>query len=102
MDIPGGFGCTLIAGFISAMLYGITVLQTYVYYMTYCSEDTSTVKFVVAATCILDSLHVAFMCHTLYHYLITNYGVPMSMKYIVWSYPASTVVNVRSLLISLH
>ncbi|KIK28306.1 hypothetical protein PISMIDRAFT_674009 [Pisolithus microcarpus 441] len=93
MGIPGGFGCTLITGLISAMLYGITVLQTYVYYMTHCSEDTSTVRLLVAATCILDTLHVSFMCHTLYHYLITNYGVPTSLNYIVWSYPASAAVN---------
>ncbi|KAI6003040.1 hypothetical protein EDD15DRAFT_1453411 [Pisolithus albus] len=61
--------------------------------MMHCSEDTSTVKLLVAATFILDTLHVSFMCHTLYHYLITNYGEPMSLKYIVWSYPASAAVN---------
>ncbi|KAI6107175.1 hypothetical protein EDD16DRAFT_1623012 [Pisolithus croceorrhizus] len=87
MGIPGGFGCVLISGLISAMLYGITILQTYVYYMAHCSKDTSTVKFLVAATCILDTLHVAFMCHMLYHYLVTNYGVPTSLEYIVWSFP---------------
>ncbi|KAI6021719.1 hypothetical protein BKA83DRAFT_4286345 [Pisolithus microcarpus] len=86
MGIPGGF-----------VLNGMLRL-TYVYYMTHCSEDTSTVK---ASRCchmvswatlnILDTLHVSFMCHTLYHYLITNYGVPTSLKYIVWF--ASTVVN---------
>ncbi|KAI6122077.1 hypothetical protein F5141DRAFT_558353 [Pisolithus sp. B1] len=83
---------------------------TYVYYMAYCSKDASTVKFLVAATCILDTLHVSFMCHMLYHYLVktkvsalcscrvqslqvTNYGVPTSLDYIVWSFPASALVN---------
>ncbi|KAI6107873.1 hypothetical protein EV401DRAFT_429151 [Pisolithus croceorrhizus] len=61
--------------------------------MMHCSEDTSIVKFFVAATCILDTLHVSFMCHTLYYYLVTNYGVPTSLEYIVWSYPASGVVQ---------
>ncbi|KAI6107172.1 hypothetical protein EDD16DRAFT_1729464 [Pisolithus croceorrhizus] len=66
MGVPGGFGSILIAGLLSAMLYGVTVLQgsvkrnTYVYYMMHCSEDTSIVKFLVAATCILDTLHVSF------------------------------------------
>ncbi|KAI6122079.1 hypothetical protein F5141DRAFT_1201478 [Pisolithus sp. B1] len=123
MGIPGGFGCTLIAGLISAMLYGLTLLQgrvewdfrlTYVYYMHY-SEDTLTVQLLVAATCILDTLHVSFVCHMLYHYLITNYGVPSSLEYIVWfvcitsenrfrlmkyvrSWPASVIVNLLAIL----
>ncbi|KAI6104411.1 hypothetical protein F5141DRAFT_191227 [Pisolithus sp. B1] len=61
--------------------------------MMYSSEDTSTVKFLVAATCILDTLHVSFMCHTLYYYLVTSYGVPTSLEYIIWSYPASSLMN---------
>ncbi|KAI6122083.1 hypothetical protein F5141DRAFT_559388 [Pisolithus sp. B1] len=66
---------------------------TYVYYMMHCSEDPPIVKFLVAATCILDTLHVSFMCHTLYYYLVTNYGVPTSLEYIVWSYAASGVAQ---------
>lgn len=93
MGVPDGFGCILIAGLISAMLYGITILQTYIYYMTHCSGDASIVKFLVAATCILDTLHVSFTCHLLYYYLITNYGVPASLEYVVWSFPASALVN---------
>ncbi|KAI6107467.1 hypothetical protein EDD16DRAFT_107762 [Pisolithus croceorrhizus] len=72
---------------------GFDLCYTYVYYMAYCSKDASTVKFLVAATCILDTLHVSFMCHMLYHYLVTNYGVPTSLDYIVWSFPASALVN---------
>lgn len=92
VNIPHDFGLALVGGLVSAMLYGITTLQTYIYYMHY-SDDASTMKSVVAAIWILDTLHVSFMCHILYHYLITNYGVPTSLEYIVWSSPASTLVN---------
>ncbi|KAI6003044.1 hypothetical protein EDD15DRAFT_1454848 [Pisolithus albus] len=110
MTIPGGFGeyisftrvamfthllttgATLIGGLVSAMLYGITTLQTYVYYMHY-SEDDSTTKFIVAIVWVMDTLHVSFTCHMLYYYLITNYGALMSLEYIVWSFSASLVVN---------
>lgn len=74
------------------MLYGVTTLQTYVYYTHY-SEDSSCIKFVVAAVWILDTLHVSFMCHVLYYYLITNYGDLLSLEYIIWSFPASLLVN---------
>ncbi|KAI6158151.1 hypothetical protein BKA82DRAFT_4067515 [Pisolithus tinctorius] len=93
MGIPGAFGSTLIGGLISAMLYGITTLQTYVYFMHY-SEDASAMKFLVAAIWILDTLHLSCMCHMLYYYLITNYGVTASLEYMVWSFPASLLVNV--------
>ncbi|KAI6118547.1 hypothetical protein EDD16DRAFT_988381 [Pisolithus croceorrhizus] len=33
------------------------------------------------------------MCHMLYYYLIINYGNPMSLEYIVWSFSASVLVN---------
>ncbi|KAI6158508.1 hypothetical protein EDD17DRAFT_1877293 [Pisolithus thermaeus] len=113
MGIPGGFGATLIAGMASAMyvlsclvpshfpsdihtlrqrLYGITTLQTYVYYMHY-SEDTSVIKLTVAAIWLFDTLHVSFMCYTLYYYLITNYGDLLSLEYVVWSFPLSLTAN---------
>ncbi|KAI6158510.1 hypothetical protein EDD17DRAFT_1621738 [Pisolithus thermaeus] len=87
----------------SAMLYGITTLQgrfiqnTYVYYMHY-SEDTSVIKLTVAAIWLFDTLHVSFMCYTLYYYLITNYGNLLSLEYVVWSFPlfVVTMLNVAS------
>ncbi|KAI6158943.1 hypothetical protein EDD17DRAFT_929789 [Pisolithus thermaeus] len=57
------------------------------------SEDSSFTKFIVALTWILDTLHVSFMCHMLYYYLIINYGNPMSLEYIVWTFSASVLMN---------
>ncbi|KAI6144535.1 hypothetical protein BKA82DRAFT_1004481 [Pisolithus tinctorius] len=93
MSILGGFSCALIGGFVSVMLYGITTLQTYVYYMHY-SEDASATKFLVAVIWVLDSLYASFMCRMLYYYLVTNYGIPTSLEYLVWSLPASLLVDV--------
>ncbi|KAI6006489.1 hypothetical protein F5J12DRAFT_94636 [Pisolithus orientalis] len=92
MGIPGGFGAALVGGLISAMLYGITTLQTYVYYMQD-TADSLIIKFIVAAVWILDSLHVAFVCHILYYYLITNYGNSLSLEFVIWSFPASLLAN---------
>ncbi|KAI6094960.1 hypothetical protein EDD16DRAFT_1721207 [Pisolithus croceorrhizus] len=80
------FGPALIGGLVSAMLYGVTVLQSYVYYLND-SEDALTIKFLVAFVWILDTLHTLFLGHALYYYLITGYGVPTSFEYIVWSLP---------------
>ncbi|KAI6158506.1 hypothetical protein EDD17DRAFT_998434 [Pisolithus thermaeus] len=71
----------------------LQVVQIYLYFMHY-SEDGLTTKVLVSAIWILDTLHLSFVCHILYYYLITNYGVPTSLNYIVWSLPASVLVNV--------
>ncbi|KAI6107860.1 hypothetical protein EV401DRAFT_427518 [Pisolithus croceorrhizus] len=65
---------------------------TYLYFM-YHSEDGLIMKLVVAAVWIFDTLHVSFVCHMLYYYLIVNYGVPASLEYIIWSFPASVLAN---------
>ncbi|KAI6163243.1 hypothetical protein EDD17DRAFT_1572109 [Pisolithus thermaeus] len=110
MGIPGGFGSVLIGGLISAMYallslslshrlpltsllhikcYTYRPTQTYVYYMHY-SEDTAPMKLLVAAICVLDTLHVSLTCHALYYYLIINYGVVASLDYMVWSFQVCT------------
>ncbi|KAI6143173.1 hypothetical protein EDD17DRAFT_1768927 [Pisolithus thermaeus] len=48
------------------------------------SEDVWAIRFLVTAVWILSTLHLSFMCHFLYYYLITNYGIPMSFLYVVW------------------
>ncbi|KIO09735.1 hypothetical protein M404DRAFT_287895 [Pisolithus tinctorius Marx 270] len=59
------------------------------------SEDSFTMKFVVAAVWILDTLHTSSVCHILYYYLITNYGNLLSLEHVVWSFPTSFLANVR-------
>ncbi|KAI6100207.1 hypothetical protein F5141DRAFT_324538 [Pisolithus sp. B1] len=71
---------------------------TYMYYM-YFSEDAATLKFLVAVIWVLDTLHVSFMCHALYYYLITNYGVIASLEYMVWSFRVSALVNLLVILV---
>ncbi|KAI6021889.1 hypothetical protein BKA83DRAFT_4289423 [Pisolithus microcarpus] len=84
MGIPGGFASILFEGLVSAMLLlCLLVIQTYMYFMHY-SEDASATKFLVVAMWILDTLHISFICHALYHYLITNYAVPTSLEYILF------------------
>ncbi|KAI6001526.1 hypothetical protein F5J12DRAFT_784066 [Pisolithus orientalis] len=68
--------------------------RTYVYYMHY-SEDSSCIKFVVAAVWILDTLHISFRKCVVNSLLITNYGDLLSLEYIVWF--ASLPVNDLSL-----
>ncbi|KAI6100101.1 hypothetical protein EV401DRAFT_2032141, partial [Pisolithus croceorrhizus] len=74
-------------------LYGIATLlfmQAYVYYMHY-SDDASTIRFLVNAW-----LTCGLVCHFLYYYLITNYGILTSLLYMIWF--ASVLVHVPRVL----
>ncbi|KAL4073587.1 hypothetical protein J3A83DRAFT_2571065 [Scleroderma citrinum] len=91
-DLSNTLGAEFIGGMISAILYGITTLQTYLYFMNY-PDDGVAVKLFVMIIWILDTVHVSFMCHALYYYLVSNYGVASPWVDNVWSLYASITVN---------
>jgi hypothetical protein len=64
-------GAYLIGTFVSAVLYGISCLQTFAYYRTY-SKDRLVLRLTVAALWIFETLHIALNMHATYHYLVTT------------------------------
>jgi len=74
-------------------VYGITTLQSYFYYMSFPRDDLS-IKLLVGSIWILDTLHVIFMCHALYFYLITGFGNPLLLMNGTWPLFSSIAINV--------
>jgi len=74
----------LIGVVVSAALYGVTCIQTWYYYGRY-PQDPWHIKLLVAAVLISDSCHQALISHTVYTYLVTEFGVPDALGKIVWS-----------------
>ncbi|KAK7042080.1 hypothetical protein R3P38DRAFT_2888445 [Favolaschia claudopus] len=77
-------GSMLLGVIFSAILYGISVLQCMFYYTRY-ERDPMYLKFLVASTLFLDTLHLSFVVHTVYHYLISNYYENDALQAMVWS-----------------
>ncbi|KJA26623.1 hypothetical protein HYPSUDRAFT_36343 [Hypholoma sublateritium FD-334 SS-4] len=92
IDITSTFGTTLIGSSIAMMLYGLTTLQTYLYY-TNCLEDPRSTKAFVAIIWVLDSLHSAFMVYSVYFYLVLSYFNPASLAVGHWSLNLSIAFN---------
>ncbi|KAF9064390.1 hypothetical protein BDP27DRAFT_1425862 [Rhodocollybia butyracea] len=67
-------GALLIGVLISAVLWGILVVQTYIYFATFFNQDTVQLKSFVFFVFILDTAHQAMLCHLIYVYLVSNYG----------------------------
>ncbi|KAJ7440251.1 hypothetical protein FB451DRAFT_1300620 [Mycena latifolia] len=77
-------GSMLLGVLVSAVLYGISLLQCLFYFTRY-HRDPLYLKALVAVTLFLDSMHLAFVVHTIYHYLITNYYQHDTLEVMVWS-----------------
>ncbi|KAK0445008.1 uncharacterized protein EV420DRAFT_1751657 [Desarmillaria tabescens] len=77
-------GSMLIGVVVSAILFGISVVQTLYYYSQY-PKDVWYLKSLVAATIIFDLIHMLFITHTIYYYLITGYYDQTVLTRIVWS-----------------
>ncbi|PBK91967.1 hypothetical protein ARMGADRAFT_1166122 [Armillaria gallica] len=96
-DIPP-LGTTLGAVYIGATIaavhafYGITILQTVIYYKQY-PNDLWLFRYSVAILWILDTLHVAISTHALYFYMIESFGNYLPLFGIIWSFPLQLLVN---------
>ncbi|ESK91524.1 hypothetical protein Moror_2603 [Moniliophthora roreri MCA 2997] len=83
-------GVMYIGVMISAVFYGISLVQTAYYYNRY-PNDPWYLKYLVAATLVLDTIHLACITHTIYHYTITAYYVKEELTVMVWSVLAEAV-----------
>ncbi|EPQ51003.1 hypothetical protein GLOTRDRAFT_118079 [Gloeophyllum trabeum ATCC 11539] len=77
---PAGttFGILFISLVVSAVCYGLTLLQTWIYFRRY-SLDPWWTKTLVAVLWLLDTVHIILCTITIYWYLVTNYGNPSTL-----------------------
>ncbi|GJJ13350.1 hypothetical protein Clacol_007602 [Clathrus columnatus] len=82
LTLPHSFdntlGALLIGLIVSTALFGLTTLQTYLYFINYI-KDRLSLKFLVASLWILDFIHTILVTHASYHYLIVNFMNPLGL-----------------------
>ncbi|PIL36485.1 hypothetical protein GSI_00174 [Ganoderma sinense ZZ0214-1] len=82
------FGGLFVEVFVGGILYGITTLQTFIYFQKF-PDDGRFLKYYVAAVWVLESLHTGFCVEFVYSYLIRNYGNEKYFIHINWAVGAS-------------
>ncbi|TBU52721.1 hypothetical protein BD310DRAFT_207155 [Dichomitus squalens] len=80
ISLDNSFGAVLIGTFVGLVLYGIILHQVYQYSRMY-TLDKIELKLAVYATVILETVHIAFSCHTCYYYLVQGYFKPSVLAY---------------------
>ncbi|KAG6916023.1 hypothetical protein DXG01_008792 [Tephrocybe rancida] len=75
-------GSLVIGVIVSAVFLGISFVQTFYYYTNY-HNDPWYLRALVAMTVTLDTIHLALISHSVYRYLITDYGNRQGPNYMV-------------------
>ncbi|SJL16925.1 uncharacterized protein ARMOST_20457 [Armillaria ostoyae] len=87
------FGALYVGTTIAAVLFGITNLQTVIYYKRY-PNDWWLYRYSVALLWVLDTLHVVLSTHALYFYLIEMFGdLSSALVHNIWSFKVQLVIN---------
>ncbi|KAI0761936.1 hypothetical protein BD413DRAFT_700017 [Trametes elegans] len=76
-------GCAVIGFPLSTTVYGITVLQTYLYFRRY-PEDSIYLKGLVSNSA-LDTLTIALITHAIYSYFVLDLGRYADLAVLPWS-----------------
>ncbi|PIL32420.1 hypothetical protein GSI_05122 [Ganoderma sinense ZZ0214-1] len=87
-------GASFIGHTVATVLYGITTLQTFLYYR-YNMKDPLILRVSVAGLWILDSLHVGLITGAMYWYCITNFSNLVAIQRPIW--PITTMIIVSNL-----
>ncbi|KAF7352523.1 MFS general substrate transporter [Mycena venus] len=72
-DIGPTFGALLLGILIASTAYGMTIVQTYIYFDRF-PNDAMIVKITVWLLFVLETFHTAIGWHLIYYYLIPNFG----------------------------
>ncbi|KAG2355652.1 hypothetical protein BDR07DRAFT_1613549 [Suillus spraguei] len=94
LDIGDTFGALFIGLTIAAVLFGLSNVQTLVYFQTHRDTGMTFYKLAVIWLWIFDALHLALIIHCMYYYLVINYANVNALAEIVWSFKLSVVIEV--------
>ncbi|KAG1755526.1 hypothetical protein EDB19DRAFT_1661821 [Suillus lakei] len=86
------FGALLIGVVVSAILYGVTCVQTW-YYFTRYTSDSWRIKLLVGAVLVSDSTHQALITHAVYVYFVTDFDITSDLEQVVWSVIVEVLFN---------
>ncbi|KAG1822493.1 uncharacterized protein BJ212DRAFT_806974 [Suillus subaureus] len=99
LQLANTFGALFIGVVLAAVLFGVTIVQVFIYFQTHSGTGITFYKLVVILLWILDALHLALIVHCVYFYLVINYANVSALKEVVWSSKLQQVVAVLSIVV---
>ncbi|KAF9554444.1 hypothetical protein CPC08DRAFT_753671 [Agrocybe pediades] len=77
------FGAAFVGLVVASLLHGVSIVQAW-YYFTH-QKDPWGLKSIVAAVMFFDTIHEILISHTVYTYVVTDWGNADELDKIVWS-----------------
>lgn len=90
--ISNTIGAILLGGFFTAVLYGITCLQCFIFLQRH-SKGEKPLAVTVWFLWALGTAHLTFVIYSSYWYMVTNYANPRALLGLHWSIPVSIIVT---------
>ncbi|KAF8257496.1 hypothetical protein EI94DRAFT_1817664 [Lactarius quietus] len=94
VNIRNSLGAAFIGLIFSTTLYGVAILQTWVYFWNYGSRDHKALKCFIVAITIMDTALAVLRAYLLYWYLILNFGNVESLDFISWALSAQLAIAI--------
>ncbi|KAL6307329.1 hypothetical protein BKA93DRAFT_100167 [Sparassis latifolia] len=85
-------GALLMGTFIASVAFGITLMQTYVYFTAF-PNDPRLIHATVWVLLIFDTGHITLAWHMMYHWLILNFDNPEALGIVVWSLNITVILT---------
>ncbi|KAF8590214.1 hypothetical protein K439DRAFT_1382397, partial [Ramaria rubella] len=101
VPLDNSLGAGFIAVTVSAIVFGITCLQVYLYYTQHSSRDPPLLKWFVGILMVLDAFQQSLLFVFYYHYAVTNFGDYVELQKITWSIVIQVIIG-HILAISVH
>ncbi|KAG1822495.1 uncharacterized protein BJ212DRAFT_807496 [Suillus subaureus] len=99
LQLTNTFGVLFIGVILAAVLFGVTIIQVFIYFQTHSGTGITFYKLIVILLWILDTLHLALIVHCVYFYLVINYANIGALKEVVWSSKLQLVVTALSIFV---
>ncbi|KDR70423.1 hypothetical protein GALMADRAFT_254862 [Galerina marginata CBS 339.88] len=93
LSVGSTLGAAFLGTLAAAVLFGVTIVQTYIYYVHY-PNDWRFQKIFVGILLVLDAVHLAITTHAIYAYTILDFGNLAKLTHVIWSFKLETALNV--------
>ncbi|SJL01716.1 uncharacterized protein ARMOST_05039 [Armillaria ostoyae] len=78
-------GATFIGLVAGSIIYGISLLQLYTYWLRFGSKDGWFLQAFIAVLMSVDTFHLILVCHFLYYYTVSHFGDFEALAVSTWS-----------------
>ncbi|EIW64839.1 uncharacterized protein TRAVEDRAFT_42252 [Trametes versicolor FP-101664 SS1] len=92
--ISASLGPLLIGVIMASCMYGVTTVQTYIYFERNSAADKTSMKYLVFSLWMLNTLRMAIVSNAAYTYMVTDFMNPVAICKPTWAIFPSAVVTV--------